>query len=79
MLAIVPFTTAALAAVKPFDIFTPGDNPFGEHDFGSFESDENGLFWKIDYCDHSLYFGSKDPADPAQTKYVLTTMRAEEY
>jgi len=75
----VPFATAALAAVKAFDTFTPDNDPYGEHDFGSFEIGEERLFWKIDYYDTTLRFGSKDPADPRQTKRVLTIMLAEEY
>ena len=51
----------------------------GEHDFGSFTVGEEQLFWKIDYYDLSLEFGSNDPADPSQTKRVLTIMLAEEY
>jgi Protein of unknown function (DUF3768) len=75
----VPFATAALAAVKAFDDFTPDNDPYGEHDFGLFEIGEERLFWKIDYYDNSLQFGSNDPADPARTKRVLTIMLAEEY
>lgn len=75
----IPFATAALAAVKAFKEFTPDNDPYGEHDFGSFEIGEEQLFWKIDYYDLTLRFGSKDPADPAQTKRVLTIMLAEEY
>jgi hypothetical protein len=75
----IPFATAALAAVKTFDDFTPGDDPYGEHDFGAFQIGEERLFWKIDYYDLTLEYGSKDPADPAQTKRVLTIMLAEEY
>lgn len=52
---------------------------YGEHDFGSFEIGEEHLFWKIDYYDLSLLYGSKDPADATQTKRVLTIMLAEEY
>ena len=75
----VPFATAALTAVKTFEEFTPDNDPYGEHDFGSFEIGEERLFWKIDYYDLSLCYGSKDPADPAQTKRVLTIMLTEEY
>jgi hypothetical protein len=75
----IPFSTAALAAVRTFSDFTPDNDPYGEHDFGSFHIGDERLFWKIDYYDLSLEFGSKDPADPAQTKRVLTILLAEEY
>jgi hypothetical protein len=75
----LPLITAALAAVKSFNNFTSDNDPYGEHDFGSFEIAGEKLFWKIDYYDLSLEFGSQDPADPAQTKRVLTIMLAEEY
>ncbi len=75
----VPFAAAALAAVRAFGEFTPDNDPYGEHDFGAFRIGEERLFWKIDYYDNSLDFGSNDPADPAQTKRVLTIMLAEEY
>ena len=65
--------------MRTFRDFTPQNDPYGEHDFGSFAVGEERLFWKIDYYDLSLEFGSNDPADPAQTKRVLTIMLAEEY
>ncbi len=39
----------------------------------------NKLFWKINYYDRDLEFGSENPADPAITARVLTIMLAEEY
>jgi hypothetical protein len=75
----LPFSMAALAAVRAFGEFTTDNDPYGEHDFGAFQIGEERLFWKIDYYDLSLEFGSNDPADPAQTKRVLTIMLAEEY
>jgi hypothetical protein len=75
----IPFSKAALAAVRAFGDFTPDNDPYGEHDFGSFRIGEEKLFWKIDYYDLSLEYGSNDPADPAQTARVLTIMLAEEY
>lgn len=75
----IPFSTAALAAVRTFCEFTPDNDPYGEHDFGSFQIGEERLFWKIDYYDLTLEYGSNDPADASQTKRVLTIMLAEEY
>ena len=55
------------------------NDPWSEHDFGSFEIDGETLFWKIDYYDGSMQFGLEDPADPAKTMRVLTIMLSEEY
>ncbi len=74
----VPFEVAALESVKAYNAFTSATDPYGEHDFGIFEIDEELLAWKIDYYDLSLRFGSQDPADPSQTKRVLTIMLEEE-
>jgi hypothetical protein len=70
---------AALQAVQAFDTFTPENDPYGEHDFGSFELQGARIMWKIDYYDPSLTGGSEDPADPEVTTRVLTIMLAEEY
>jgi len=43
---------------------TSDNDPHGEHDFGSFELAGNKFFWKIDYYDRRLKWGSEDPADP---------------
>ncbi len=50
-----------------------------EDHFGSFELAGHTFFWKLDYYDEALAFGSNDPADPEQTIRVLTIMLAEEY
>ena len=65
--------------VATFTEFTPGNDPHGEHDFGNFEVAGQRFFWKIDYYDPSMEFGSEDPADPAKTTRVLTIMLASEY
>ena len=72
------FEVEALAAVKIYKAFTSENDPYGEHDFGIFEIDEEQLAWKIDYYDLSMRFGSQDPADPSRTKRVLTIMLEEE-
>lgn len=72
-------TEELLSAVKAFDEFTEDSDPYGEHDFGSIEMHGTKFFWKIDYYDPTLRYGSEDPADPAVTVRVLTVMLAEEY
>jgi hypothetical protein len=69
----------ALSAVRSFDNFSTDNDPYGEHDFGAFMLADEKLFWKIDYYDLTMDFGSSDPADPAQTTRVLTILLAEEY
>jgi hypothetical protein len=65
--------------VRDFSAFTPENDPSGHHDFGSFEYDSKKIFWKIDYYDRELQFGSPDPADESVTTRVLTVFLAEEY
>ena len=65
--------------VEMFDSFTEDNDPHGERDFGAFEHEGQRIFWKIDYYDRSLTYGSENPADPQQTVRVLTIMLASEY
>lgn len=69
----------ALQRVRTFNEFTEDNDPYEEHDFGSFELAGRKFFFKIDYYDKSLTYGSEDPADPDQTTRVLTIMLAEDY
>lgn len=66
-------------AVQTFDNFAEDNDPHGEHDFGSILFDGQKIFWKIDYYDKSMEYGSEDPSDPAQTTRVMTIMLASEY
>ena len=70
---------AALKQVAEFNDFDNDNNPWGEHDFGSFELAGQTLFWKLDYYDRDMKYGSEDPADPEKTTRVLTLMLAEDY
>lgn len=67
------------AAVQSLDNFEPGNDPYGEHDFGKVVIGGQDFFWKIDYYDHTLNSGSQNPADPSITTRVLTIMLASEY
>ena len=62
-----------------YDDFCHANDPYEEHDFGSFEVDRQTIFFKIDYFDKALASHSPDPADPSVTERVITIMLAEEY
>lgn len=69
----------ALHEVATFSGFNEDNDPYGEHDFGSFELCSRKFFWKIDYYDRDARSGSDDPSDPEKTTRVMTIMLAEEY
>ena len=60
-------------------MFTADNDPHEEHDFGNFELAGHKFFFKIDYFDANMEFGSENPADLTKTTRVLTIMLAEEY
>jgi Protein of unknown function (DUF3768) len=65
--------------VRVFDTFTEGNDPYGEHDFGSIEFEGARYFWKISYYDQNLEYLSEDPSDASVTRRVLTIMHSSEY
>jgi hypothetical protein len=71
--------TQVLENVRAFDDFTEDNDPHGKHDFGGFAIDGQQFFWKIDYYDERMKWGSDDPSDPTKTTRVLTIMLSEEY
>ncbi|GAA0678057.1 hypothetical protein FHT00_003363 [Sphingomonas insulae] len=86
---------AALAGIIGFTRFDRDNDPYGEHDFGAVSRLATGrwtqdrpnddkaiaqtVFWKVDYYDPSLTYGSEAPWDAERTKRVLTIMLASEY
>ncbi|PTD25947.1 DUF3768 domain-containing protein [Sphingomonas fennica] len=90
-----PDRSAALALIARFSKFDDNNDPYGEHDFGAVfrlasgdwtqdrpEDDEAvavTVFWKIDYYEPNLDFGSNAPWDEQRTKRVLTIMLSNEY
>ena len=68
-----------LDSVKMFNDFNQGNDPYNEHDYGSFEYDGERIMWKIDYYDRDLRYYSDDPVDITKTIRVMTVMLAEEY
>ena len=69
----------AVAIVASFNDFTEDNDPHHEHDFFSFEVAGETFFWKCDYYDKALEFGSDDPSDPEKTTRVATLMLASDY
>jgi len=65
--------------VRDYDTFDQGNDPYGEHDFGTLKIGDDALFWKIDCYDLDMQHASPYPADPNVTCRVLTVMLAEEY
>lgn len=57
----------------------PGNDPYGEHDFGAFDLFGERLLFKIDYYhpDHDSH--APDPASVELCRRVLTVMLADEY
>jgi hypothetical protein len=68
-----------IVLIRDFNTFAPENDPYSEHDFGSFVFLETECFWKIDYYDESMKFGAEDPAIEDKTIRVLTIMTAREY
>lgn len=74
-----PAQPRLLVAVQAFDAFDEGNDPWGEHDFGALEIDDERVFFKIDYYDLTRAMHSEDPTDPTKTERVMTIMLATEY
>ena len=81
--------------IETFDAFDEDNDPYGERDFGCVyqlgcgcwtterprvrDDERERVFWKFDYYDRDLRFGSEDAANPAVTRRVLTIMLSDEY
>ena len=63
--------------VATFSDFNADNDPHAEHDFGSFELSGRKFFFKLDYYDSAMEFGSEDPTDPAKTTRVLTISKRQ--
>ena len=61
-------TQAIAARVQAYDDFNERNDPYGEHDFGSFEFCGETIFWKIEYYDLDFQMHSLDKN--ASTFYI---------
>ncbi|MCP3396935.1 MULTISPECIES: DUF3768 domain-containing protein [unclassified Bradyrhizobium] len=69
----------ALIQVTNFAEFSENNDPYDEHDFGSFVLVGRRFFWKIDYYDKRCEFGLTTLQTLKKTMRVLTLMLAQEY
>ena len=70
------FLARAILAVRSYAEFSADNDPYGEHDFGSFALQSEKLFWKIDlYEDPNV----KDTVGSPVITRVMTIMLADEY
>ena len=65
--------------ISIYDDFCHANDPYGEHDFGSFQAGGQLIYFKIDYYDRTMTAHSPDPSDPTVTARVITIMLASEY
>ena len=64
-----------LAAIRRHDF---PDIEARERDRGSFTFRDTNVYFRIDYYDADLAYGSEDPADASVTRRVLTIMLRED-
>ena len=81
--------------IETYDAFDEDNDPHSERDFGTIyqladgrwtterprlrDDERERVFWKFDYYDCDLRFGSEDADNPAVTRRVLTIMLSDEY
>ena len=70
---------AQAAIMKAVRQATFEDDAHGERDFGKISYRGHPVWFKIDYFDTNLEYGSEDPADGNITRRVVTIMLPEDY
>lgn len=72
---------AIVRACAQFDDFNEENDPYGEHDFGTFSLDDNHFNFKIDYYarDSNYSYGSESPESIEETQRILTIMDRSNY
>ena len=68
-----------ISMVRNFNDFNEGNDPYKEHDFGSFDYKDEKILWKIDYYDLNNKYHSENPANPDINNRVLTIMTVYEW
>ena len=71
--------TEILERVINFNDFNKNNDPYLEHDMGSFDYNGEKILFKIDYYDKQLKYHSPDPSDSSKTARIMTIMTASEW
>lgn len=66
-------------AIASFADWPEGNDPYNEHDFGTFIAFGARLFFKIDYYHPDYDLHAPVPSNTELCRRVLTVMRADEY
>lgn len=67
------FESACVEKVQKHRRFAERNDPYGEHDFGYFDVQGRKCFWKIDYDDTWMKWGSEDPTDTSRSSSVQSS------
>ena len=73
------FQIEAIFAVSQFTEFDDDNDPYGDHCIGAVNVRGQKVWWKIDLYDLDYRYGAETPADPSQTRRVLTIMFPSDY
>ena len=68
-----------IKTIAVFDDFCHANDPYEEHDFGSFEVDGHRIFFKIDYLDQAVTCHSPDPAASTSADTIVLPPHASQY
>ncbi|PIE15352.1 MAG: hypothetical protein CSA68_06640 [Rhodobacterales bacterium] len=73
------FVRMALPLTAKYSTFQQESDPYGLHEMGVITVFGIRVWWRIDLYDTDYRYGSDAPADPEQTRRVLTVLLPSEY
>ena len=70
-----------MKAVRTYNDWCEEKDPYGEHDYGSFEMNGETYIWKIEYYDPSYTYGVYESVrnNTKECKRLLTILPADQY
>lgn len=73
------FQRELITKVISFDTFDTDSDPYGWHEMGVIEIDDQTVWFKIDLLDVNYAYGAEDPTDPDKARRVMTLLFPSEY